>query len=140
METARATVADLGRTPPPLSSPVRAPAVLSQTELVWSLLDVVPDAVLLCDRDGEVLLVNEAANLLFGARGTATDQDVVGRNLDDLVPGLEEAAAAMTGHPSEAPASLRAHPGGEGPVPVECRIAWISTDEGKLLAAFLRRS
>ena len=140
METARATVADLGRTLPPLSSPVRAPAVLSQTELVWSLLDRVPDAVLLCDRDGEVLLVNEAATLLFGARGTASDQDLAGRNLDDLVPGLEQAASGMTGHPSETPARLRAHPSGEGPVPVECRVAWITTEEGKLLAAFLRRS
>jgi hypothetical protein len=53
METARAIVADLGRTPPPLSSSVRVPAALSRAELVWSLLDMVPDAVLLCDRDSE---------------------------------------------------------------------------------------
>jgi PAS domain-containing protein len=101
---------------------------------------VVPDAVLLCDRDGEVLLANEAATLLFGARGTESDEDLVGRDLDDLVPGLEKAAAGMSGHPSEAPASLQAHPQGEGRVAVECRVAWISTDEGKLLAAFVRRS
>jgi hypothetical protein len=64
----------------------------------------------------------------------------VGRNLDDLVPGLEEAAAEMTGHPSETPPSLLAHLAAEGGVEVECRIAWITTDEGKLMAVFLRGS
>lgn len=135
METARAIIADPGGTSPPLSSPVRAPAVLSGSDLVWSLLNQVPDAVLLCDRDGEVLLVNEAATGLLGR----TEEDLVGRDLDELVPGLEDDALGRNGHPSEPPAHLEAHVAGEYLIPVEVRVAWISTDEGRLLAAFVRR-
>ena len=133
METARAIVADPGRASPPQPSPVRAPALLSGSDLVWSLLDKVPDAVLLCDRDGEILLVNDAAADLLGL-----SDDLVGRDLDELVPGLEVAAAGQTGHPSEPPLHLEAHAAARRVVPVEVRVAWISTDEGKLLATFLR--
>jgi PAS domain S-box-containing protein len=136
METARAIIANPGRTSPPLPSPVRAPAVLSEGDLVWSLLDRVPDAVLLCDRDGEVLLVNDAATLLLGL----SDQELVGRDLDQLVPGLEAAVPGRTGHPSEPPLHLDARVSGHGSIPVEVRVSWITTDEGTLLAAFLRRA
>jgi PAS domain S-box-containing protein len=134
METARAIVADPGRASPPQPSPVRAPALLSGSDLVWSLLDRVPDAVLLCDRDGEVLLVNDAAAELLGL----SDDVLVGRDLDELVPGLESAAAGRTGHPSEPPLHLEAHAAARRVVPVEVRVAWISTNEGDLLATFLR--
>jgi PAS domain-containing protein len=103
--------------------------------VVWPLLDGTTEAVLLADRDGEVLLVTDGATDLLGR----TDEDLVGRDLDDLIPGLEAAAPAMTGHPSELPLRLEAR-AAEGPVPVEVRVGWISTAEERLLAAFLRRA
>jgi PAS domain S-box-containing protein len=135
METARAIVADPGRTPPPLPSPVRAPAVPSGAALAWSLLDSSPDAILVCDRDGEVLMVNAAAAELFDQ----TDEDLAGRDLDALVPGLEAAARERRGHPSEHPLRLKALIADADPVPIEVRVSWIETDEGKALAVFLRR-
>ena len=129
METARAIVADPGRTSPPLSSPVRAPAVPSDLR---SLLSSAVDAVLVSDRDGEVLLANEAAVALFG-RGELT-----GRDLDELVPGLQAAARDRTGHPSEPALEMEARVNGD-PVLVEVRVSWIETDEGRVLAVFLPR-
>jgi PAS domain S-box-containing protein len=136
METARAITADPGGTSPPLPTRVRAPAALSEAELVWSVLKLAPDAVLLCDRDGEVLLVNGRAVDLLGR----DEDDLVGLDLDDLVPGLEAAAPRMTGHPSESPVRLEARAPGGRPLSVEVRVGWISTDEETLLAAFVRRA
>jgi PAS domain-containing protein len=133
METARAIVADPGRTPPPLPSPVRAPAVPSDLP---ALLGSAVDAVLVADRDGEVLMTNTAAADLF----VEPPEALTGRDLDALVPGLEDAAASRTGHPSERSLELRARVAEDGLVPVEVRISWIETDEGRVLAAFLRPS
>ncbi|HJV04871.1 MAG TPA: PAS domain-containing protein [Actinomycetota bacterium] len=129
METTRAIVADPGRTPPPLPSPVRAPAV--SVELA-SALDSSSDAVLVSDRDGEVLLANAAAAELF--RGSV----LAGRDLNQLVPGLEEAARNRTGHPSERGLKMQAQLAAADPVPVTVRVSWIATDEGRVLAVFLR--
>jgi PAS domain S-box-containing protein len=136
METARAIVADPGRTPPPLTSPVRAPAVPSGVELAWSLLNASREAILLSDRDGEVLVVNDSAAELFGE----ADADLAGRDLDDLVPGLEAEARERTGHPSEPAFTLDAQMAHADPIAVEVRVNWIQTDEGRVLAAFLRRA
>jgi PAS domain S-box-containing protein len=133
METARAMIADPGGAPPPLPSRVRAPAALSEADVVWSLLNRGSDAVLLADRDGEVLLANDSAVELLGR----ADEDLVGRDLDDLIPGLEAAATDMTGHPSEPPLLTEAR-AADGPLPVEVRVGWISTDEERILAVFLR--
>jgi PAS domain S-box-containing protein len=135
METARATTTDPGGTPPPRPSRIRAPAVLSEADVVWSLLDQATEAVLLADRDGEVLLVTDEATELLGR----SDEDLVGRDLDDLIPGLEATAPAMTGHPSEPPLRLEAR-AADAALPVEVRVSWIPTDEERLLAVFLRRS
>ena len=135
MAKARAINADPGGAQPPLLSRVRAPAVLSEEDVVWSLLDRATEAVLLADRNGEVLLVTDGATDLLGR----SDEDLVGRDLDDLIPGLEGAALAMTGHPSEPPLRLEAR-AASGSLTVEVRVGWISTDEEKLLVTFLRRS
>jgi PAS domain-containing protein len=129
METTRAIVADPGRTTPPLPSPVRPPAV--SVELA-SALDRSPDAVLVADRDGEVLMANAGAADLFGL-------DPTDRDLDELVPGLEEAARDRTGHPSEPPFGLEARPAEGDPIAVTILVGWLETDEGRVLAAFLRR-
>jgi PAS domain S-box-containing protein len=134
METARAMIADPGGAPPPLPFRVRAPAALSEPDVVWSLLNRGSDAVLLADRDGEVLLANERAVDLLGR----ADEDLVGRDLADLIPGLE-AAAGPTGHPSEPPLRMEAR-AADGPLPVEVRMSRILTDEERLLAVFLRRA
>jgi PAS domain-containing protein len=130
METARAIVADPGRTPPPLPSPVRAPAVPSDLR---SLLSSAVDAVLVSDRDGEVLLANEAAVTLFGGA------ELTGRDLDELVPGLEAIAGDRNGHPSGPALRMKALLADDAIVAAEIRVSWIETDEGKVLAAFLRR-
>jgi PAS domain-containing protein len=129
METARAIDADPGRTPPPLPSPVRAPVVSAE---LASALDSSSDAVLVADRDGEVLMANAGAADLLGP-------DLAGRDLDDLVPGLEEAARDRTGHPSEPPFELEARPAEGDPIPVTILVGWLETDEERVLAAFLRR-
>jgi PAS domain-containing protein len=129
METARANVADPGRTTPPLPSPVRAPAVSAE---LASALDSSSDAVLVADRDGEVLMANAGAAHLFGP-------DVAGRDLGELVPGLEEVARDRTGHPSEPSFELEARPAEGAPISVTILVGWLETDEGRVLAAFLRR-
>ena len=131
METTRAIVADPGRTPPPLPSPVRAPTVASGEDLA-SFLESTSDVVLVSDRDGEVLLANAAAAELF--RGSV----LAGRDLNQLVPGLEEAARNRTGHPSERGLKMQAQLAAADPVPVTVRVSWIATDEGRVLAVFLR--
>jgi two-component system sensor histidine kinase DevS len=53
-----------------------------QTEAVRSLLDALPDAIVMVDEAGEILLVNAQTEALFGYdRG-----DLLGRSVEDLLP------------------------------------------------------
>jgi PAS domain S-box-containing protein len=51
-------------------------------DFAWSLLDAAPDAMLIVDRAGEIVFVNDHAGRLFGV---ALD-DLLGRSVEDLLP------------------------------------------------------
>ena len=46
------------------------------------LLEAAPDAMVIVDREGRIVLVNSAAEALFGFR----NEDLLGRPVEDLVP------------------------------------------------------
>jgi PAS domain S-box-containing protein len=51
-------------------------------DFAWSLLDAVPDGILISSTSGEIVFVNERLGTLFG--GTATD--LLARQIDELLP------------------------------------------------------
>jgi PAS domain S-box-containing protein len=51
-------------------------------EAVWTLLDALPDALIMSDEGGQILLVNRQTEALFGCDRS----DLLGRSVDELLP------------------------------------------------------
>jgi PAS domain S-box-containing protein len=61
-------------------------------DFAWSLLDAVPDGILMATTSGEIVYVNEQLTSLFGG----TTAELLGRQVDDLLP--EELRGAHRAH------------------------------------------
>ena len=112
---------------------------------VASILDSLPDAVVVVDSGGEIRLFNHQAEVLFGHRRAA----VVGRKIEVLVP-----AEARQGHPvlrdgyfaepvfrpMGAGRELRAVKADGAAFPAEISLSALDTEEGRFVAAAVRDS
>jgi protein-histidine pros-kinase len=118
---------------------------LTNPELVVRLLDKLPDALVVVGRAGEIVLVNERAELLFGYHRT----ELIGEGIEMLVP--EALRDAHRGHRKEYMHSPRARPMGAGlklhavrkcgrEVPVEISLAPLQTTEGLYVSAVIRET
>lgn len=115
----------------------------SAWDLVTTVLESAPDAMLLVDRDGIIVLVNRQSELLFGyPRG-----ELVGRPVEVLVPpGLrgrhrshrEVFASSPTTRMMGAPLALTAARRDGSAVPVEISLSPLDSSRGPLVVAAVR--
>lgn len=54
-----------------------------------ALIDALPDAVLVCNANGDILLVNGSASLFFGKIDIITSLDETGNNIADFLPHIK---------------------------------------------------
>jgi len=122
-----------------INGPAAAPAVepsaaeaLRQTEERFrGLLDAAPDAVVLADEAGMIVLVNSQTEELFGHERKA----LVGQPIETLLPGyLREAETRAMG----AGLDLVCHRRDGSEFPVEISLSAMEAEEGRLVIAFVR--
>ncbi|MBV9507102.1 MAG: response regulator [Acidobacteriia bacterium] len=112
---------------------------LAKAELKFrSLLEATPDAMLITQADGVIVLVNAHMHELFGyERG-----EILGQNLRVLVPGwsfppLPRTGAGTAGHVSE-PQDLCGIRKDGSKFPVEMSLSPLQTEEGLLITSVIR--
>lgn len=107
------------------------------------LLDAVPDAMLMVDRDGVVLVANPIAEKLFGYFGA----DFVGRTVESLMP--ERSRQRHLSHRASFVGDPHARPMGEGlelvaqrsngsEVPVDISLSPLVTEQGTYILVSIR--
>lgn len=105
-----------------------------------SLLELAPDAVAITDERGAIVLINQQAEALFG-RGR---DDIVGRLIDRLVPGLWQEArvperlAGTLGEMRGTRVETRAARKGGGDFPAAVTLAPVTTEDGTLVFCDIR--
>jgi PAS domain S-box-containing protein len=107
------------------------------------LLEAAPDAVVIVDARGEIILVNQQAELMFGY----TRSDLIGRPLEFLVPErFHDAHIAHRRAYHSAPRTRRMGTASglagrrmdASEFPVDISLSALETDEGTLVIAFIR--
>lgn len=127
----------------PLAKLKRVTEHLVSPELIVRLLDKLPDALVVVNRDRKIVLVNERAELLFGYHRS----EMLGEGVEMLVPKvLEEAHVEHSNgymqHPTTRPMgeNLKLHAvkksGRE--IPVKIMLAPLQTPDGLFVSAVIR--
>jgi len=111
--------------------PPAAEALRQTEERFRGLLDAAPDAVVLADEAGMIVLVNSQTEELFGYDRKA----LVGQPIETLLPGyLREAETRAMG----AGLDLVCHRRDGSEFPVEISLSAMEAEEGRLVIAFVR--
>ncbi len=113
------------------------------SELSRELIDSAPDGILLIDASGSVRLANKEAEELLGY----SEQDIIGRNVDEFVPVAARSRhpdlrRAFLAHPKKRPMAsglnLEAQRRNGTLVPVEISLSPIESGDETLVLAILR--
>ena len=107
------------------------------------LVDSAPDGMIVCDKAGKILLVNEEVERMFGYQR----EELVGNRIEILIP--ERLRGRHEGHVSGFTSAPRLRPMGSGlalhgrrkdgsEFPVEISLSPIKTDEGLMVTAGIR--
>ena len=119
------------------------PAPIAGQDLFAALFKTAPDAMVVVDREGRIVLANPQAERLFGY----ADGDLDGQLIEVLLP--ESVRTAHVSHRSNYMSNPRVRPMGAGyeltgvrrngqPFPVEIGLSPIGTEAGVLFAASIR--
>ncbi|MEX2556877.1 MAG: PAS domain S-box protein [Actinomycetota bacterium] len=127
-----------------ITARVRAEAAVREREQRFrAFLEFAPDAIVIIDPDGEIVLVNAQTEKLFGYER----DELVGKSVEELLP--ERYRAVHVGHRSDYLRDPRSRPMGEGlalsglrrdgsEFSVDISLGALKTDEGLLLVAAIR--
>ena len=107
------------------------------------LLEAAPDAIVICDQSGRIVIANSQADAMFGH----TRQELIGRDIERLIPGRYRIAHAA--HRSRFFGEPRARAMGVGlellalhrdgtEFPVEISLSPLETESGTLVMAAIR--
>src|SRR5262249_46991062 len=77
-------------------------------DVAWNVVDAAPDAIVMVDEDGRILLVNRQTEAVFGY----DRRELLGRSVEDLLP--ERFRHVHRGHRAEYRAEPRTRPMGVG--------------------------
>jgi PAS domain S-box-containing protein len=108
-----------------------------------ALLEAAPDAMVLVNHDGEIVLMNRQAEKQFGY----CREDLVGQPMQNIIPaGLADPRIAAVLGASEYPDEAQAHPGIElegrhrdgSDFPIEIMLSPLESMEGNLLTVAIR--
>jgi PAS domain S-box-containing protein len=108
-----------------------AEAVLRREKRFRGLIDAAPDAVVLADEAGKIVLVNSQTEELFGYDREA----LVGQPIETLLPGYLRDAETR---PMGAGLDLVCHRRDGSEFPVEVSLSAMEAEEGRLVIAFVR--
>jgi PAS domain S-box-containing protein len=125
------------------ASPAHDAAALESEAMFRGLLDAAPDAMVIVDRQGRIVLANRQAQTVFGF----TPEELLGQPVEMLLP--EAYRAVHHRHRADYHASPRTRPMGAGmellarrrdgaEFPVEISLSPIETDRGMLVIAAVR--
>ncbi len=107
-----------------------------------SLLEAAPDAMLVCREDGEIVMVNSQAEILFNSQR----DNLISKNIRSLVPGWgyrfrqgwDDEPNGPGGQPVERGVELRAFPEGLSPFQAEISFSPLQTEEGLVVTCSIR--
>jgi len=110
-------------------------------ERLLAISDNVPDAIVTCNAEGEILTINRSAERIFGHSA----QEIIGQNMEFLIPGLrckDCRQAAPAGHAQSHP-QAREHEAtatrGRGqPFPVEYGVSEVTIDYEQIFVIVIR--
>lgn len=107
-----------------------------------SILETVPDAIIVLDQDGVILEFSAAAEALWGYPATG----VIGRHFQMLAPPAERARnewflkryVSREAHPGETVVSVMSKNARGDHFPIEMRVGTVDVEKGMLLTVFVR--
>ncbi len=109
---------------------VQAEVLQKAEQRFRSLLEAAPDAMLVCREDGEIVMVNSQAEILFNSHR----DKLISRSIRSLVPGW----GPQSGQPAQRGIELLAFPDGRSPFQAEISFSPVQTEEGVVVTCSIR--
>jgi PAS domain S-box-containing protein len=109
---------------------VQAEVLQKAEQRFRSVLEAAPDAMLVCRENGEIVMVNSQAEILFNSHR----DKLISRSIRSIVPGW----GWQRGQPVQRGIELHAYPDGRDPFQAEISFSPVQTEEGVVVTCSIR--